>query len=336
VRDPLVGRRHGEAEGGDKGEHAVTNLIVDNSILASVATCSTQGALRYALGYAARDEAAYLRAGTAVHAALGAYLATQGDETAALAALAADYQTWAGANVPDTDRLSYHNVRRIVSEWMRTHPIRGLPFVIVGPEWVERPFQVPLAPGIDFVGRMDGIASDPAGVEWIVEIKTTGRMDDRWRRRWRMASQLTGYTWAGEMERGRPVAGVYVVGIEMAKLPDDPKRKCKTHGVAYIECGALHANHETLIEPRAPHQIRQWHRAAVGLAQRYVALTVAVKRPEDVRAVTMEGQFTGACGECFARDWCAVGRGAQYVESLFEHRPWNPLAHAGVGPEATA
>lgn len=309
-------------------------MIVDNSILSSVATCSTLAGLRYALGYAGRDEAGYLRAGTAVHEAMGAYLA-YGDPQRALAALETNYAVWALANVPVGDRLSYGNVKRVVSEWMRTHPIAGLPFKIVGPEWVERAFQVSLLPTIDFVGRMDAVAADPAGVEWIVEIKTTGRLDDRWRRRWRMASQLTGYTWAGEQERGKPVAGVYVVGIELAKLPDDPKRKCKTHGVAYIECGALHAQTETLIEPRARQQVEQWYDTAVKLAVRYRALVNAVRDAADVRSVHMEGQFTGACSECFVRDWCATGRDPAYVTGLFEHKPWDPRVHAGAAEVRT-
>jgi len=306
-------------------------LIVDNSILAAVAACPSLAAIRYVLHRAAEDGgSAPMRAGTAVHEALGAFFATSGDRDAALVALRASYLTWAQANVPADDRLGFANVQRIVERWMEVHPPGAWPFVIPDPAYVERPFQVALTDGIDFVGRMDALGTDPAQGWWVVEVKTTGRLDERWARRWRMASQVTGYTWGAGEALGRTISGCFVLGIEMAKLPDDPKRKCKTHGVAYLECGALHAKFEMRVEPRAPHQLAAWRGEAERLARTFAALTSTVTDAAGVAALSYQGLFNGTCSECAYRDFCAMGRPAAFLETMTREERWDPLEHARV------
>lgn len=310
-------------------------LVVDNSILAATAACPSLAAIRYVLHRAAEDGgSAPMRAGTAVHEALGAFFATGGDVDAALNALKTNYAAWATANVPADDRLGLTNVERVVTRWMEVHPPSAWPFTIPDPAYVERPFQVPLTDGIDFVGRMDALGTDPAGGWWVVEIKTTGRLDERWARRWRMSSQVTGYTWGAGEELGRGISGCFVLGLEMGKLPDDPKRKCKTHGVAYLECGSLHAKFEMRVEPRAPHQLAAWRTEAERLAHTFKALTESVADAEGLASLSYRGLFNGTCSDCAYRDFCAMGRPAPYLATMTTHQEWKPLEHARLVPAA--
>src|SRR6266850_8382112 len=84
---------------------------VDNSILRIVAECSTQVLIRYHHGYTSSEDRAELRAGSALHAALAAYLdpippILPDDETASdrqsvspMAVFTREYRKWAEDNV---------------------------------------------------------------------------------------------------------------------------------------------------------------------------------------------------------------------------------------------
>jgi hypothetical protein len=301
-------------------------LVVDNSILVAMATCPTAAALRYALGLTLQEDSAPLRAGHAVHETLATYLRDR-DPDAAMAVLVKEYREWATQAVEPVDRLSAGNVEAIMKVWMATHPVSGLPFRIE-PGLIEVGFAVPLAENILFVGRMDGLVQDASGAWYVLEHKTTGRLDERWRKRYRTSAQITGYCWAAQQHLQQPVAGCFLNGIELGRMPSDPVRKCRTHGVPYAECGPLHCTADLVIEHRAPHQTAAWHESAVRLARRYAHLVAQVGSLNDISPVPMVGQFTGACVDCQFSGYCAVGRPQSVAEAIMRYDPWSPFDHA--------
>lgn len=309
-------------------------IIVDNSILTSVATCPTAAALRYGLGLTVAEDSGPLKAGHMAHAILAAHLSGKAIDDCLADPEVADYVAWATGAITDGDRLAGDNVLKVMRRWIETHPVAGLPFRPV-PELVEVGFGVPLADDVLFVGRMDALAQDASGAWYVIEHKTTGRLDEMWRKRYRTSGQITGYVWAAQQHLRAPVAGCFVNGIEFGRLPTDVK-KCRTHGVPYAECGTLHARFDMLIEHRAPHQLEAWREDAVRLARRFASLRAQVADLADVRAIPTYGQLTGACINCQFADFCAVGRPVEVGRAMLRYEPWSPFAHAFGPSEAPA
>lgn len=304
-------------------------IAVDNSILASTQTCETQATLRYVLGYDAAEDRAPLMAGTAVHAALAAWLKSRGNATIAIQALEKEYRTWATEHVLGTDdRLSYANVLRVMSYWFDVHPLSSWT-VTVEPSLVEVGFAVPLAGDVVFVGRADAVGQDARGAWLVIEHKSSGRLDERWRRTHRLAAQLTGYTYAMQQHVNAPVLGALVNGIELSRLPNS-QQKCRKHGVAYHECGALHARFEAFITQRTQEQHEEWKRSALALAREFLELKERVRSVDDLHNVRTNGQFIGACASCPFIEWCNLGRPTddRTFNAMLTHAPWSPYDHA--------
>ena len=301
-------------------------VIVDNSTLTAMATCPTQAALRYVLGLTVAEDKAPLRAGHMAHAVLAGHLSGQPVEDIVLAPEVGEYVQWAKEALPEDDRLNGTNVLKILSRWIETHPLSGLPFR-VDPRLVEVGFAVPLAHDVLFVGRMDALVQDASGAWYVLEHKTTGRLDETWRRRYKTSAQITGYVWAAQQHLRQPVAGCFVNGVEFGRLPTDV-RKCRTHSVPYAECGTLHARFDMLIEHRAPHQLAAWQRDAIRLARRFQSLKLQVSELEHVNDQPQYGQVTGACSLCQFADYCAVGRPVATGKAILTYDPWSPFEHA--------
>lgn len=304
-------------------------IIADNSILAATQRCDTEAALRYVLGFVAGEDAAPPKAGTAVHEALAAWFKSRGVAAAGMAALEKEYRAWAEEFVPTPDdRLSWINVRRVMRQWFASHTVERFP-VKIEPALVEVGFALPLSPDVIFVGRMDAIGHDDRGAWAVVDHKSSGRLDETWRKTHRMAAQMTGYTWAAMHHVTAPVIGAYINGIELSKLPDS-NRKCRDHGVQYAECGDLHARFEMLVTQRPPHTQAEWQATALELAARFGDLQERVKTLDDVHKVRTQGQFTGACARCQFATYCREGRPTKgpQVGALLRHEPWSPYDHA--------
>lgn len=305
-------------------------VYVDNSILTKVAVCDTATVIRYVQGYASRAEKATLNSGTAGHEAMAVYFTT-GDAQLALDKFTEMYAEWSQANVPPEDGRSYENCYACLTTWFDNHPVNKLPFVVV-PEWVEIGFSFPLTDDghYIFVGRIDAIVRDLETDHLrILDHKFTGRVDGRFAKGFTMDSQFSGYIWAGQQQLNTPIDGGFVNGVEFSKLPSDPQRKCPKHGVVYAECGFLHANSKIIYVNRTPQHIARWKSVAISLAKRYEELATKYAIPEVIPAVKQQGQFVyGACGMCDAYDFCASGRPAHMIDSLFQQSPWTPWLNA--------
>ena len=89
-------------------------LVLDNTILSSVATCHTKAAMEHVLGLKTAEEAKELRSGSAVHEALAWWLCKQPVDKA-LGRFDTSYKDWAKEHVPGDDRLAWRPVRRILT-----------------------------------------------------------------------------------------------------------------------------------------------------------------------------------------------------------------------------
>ena len=318
--------------------HVVT--VLDNSALSTLAECSTRGVVRYHLHQVpttVEAEAAPLKAGTAVHAAVAHHL-RGGTMVECLRVAEVLYRKWAEATVPQKDRrMGWPNVQACLESWLETHPLETLPFAPV-PELIEVPFAVRANNNLVLTGKLDAVGRDKSdGLYYIVETKTTGSNRDWWMDQWRLASQVSHYTWCAP--HARPVVkvlgpeakfgGTYINKIDMHLLPSDPHKKCKEHGgVPYAECGKRHASHEIQRFRRSSQQLRDWERGVTVLVERWRQRTDPVQTLDDVRQYTpQEGFFTGACVFCELQDWCAKGRTATHA---FKEDRWEPVQQQAI------
>lgn len=324
-------------------------VYVDNTTLRAAARCSTELVLRHGLDYATSDEAPALECGIATHEILADHLKGQPADycLAKYELLYRGYSEDVGLELQEhkLHRLSWTNTDKILREWLARHPLDSFSFV-VNPKLVEVGFQLPLSdefvcgcsptqvrqdcwdhnenPAFVFCGRLDAIvqAQHDNGL-YVLDHKTTGRIADYWTEKFRKDSQMTGYVWAAQKTLGQPIVGVFINGIEFSKLPSDPVRKCRTHGVPYLECGPMHMRSELLIYTRTPDQLEQWRQDAIRLAKRYRELCLTPDA--SLTSVPMEGTFHDACGFCNFSRFCDAGRPVHYIDAMLVNQPWRPF-----------
>jgi hypothetical protein len=312
-------------------------VYLDNSILRTVAECSTKAAVLHLLHRTHQEERAELRCGQAVHVALADWLAGA-DRDTMLAAFAGHYADWSRANVPDDHRLTHANVAAILAEWTRRYPKERLPLT-VAPSMVEVGFVVPLlarrpgVPAVSFTGRLDAIGRDQLGDYWVLEHKTTGRITDYWRNRYRLDSQISGYVHAARLTTGQRVVGVMVNAIELKRLPFSD-RKCKVHATLYHECAPLHAEFEMLPLTRTDEQLARWQETARRLAARFLVLREQVTGFGDIARLPMEGTFNYGCAWCSLKDYCAAGRLPAHAATMLVEDEWRPFTIPTTAPPA--
>lgn len=298
---------------------------IDFSTLKTVAACDTRAALRHVLGLTKpRDEEdAAMAAGTAAHEALACYFVA-GDATLASATFHNHYVSVAATLNPGLypwqERLTLANTSRIMARWFETHPLERLPFR-VRPDLIEVGFEIPLVDGVNLIGRCDAIV-EHEGDLYVLDHKTTGRIDTTWRHQFRLDAQMTAYVWAASQTLGQRVRGIFINGIEFAKTPTSD-RKCPKHGLKYEECGAEHATFEIVQCDRSDTELVAWFETTKELAWQYKWLLQQVSVVEDVRALPMQGTYNGSCRYCGFREFCENERNAPGL--LVESR-WNPLA----------
>ena len=290
---------------------------VSNSALEASATCSTLALLRYGYQVIPIEDVFPIQVGTAIHAAL-AVLYRTGDKQAAFIALLNTYPK----GLPPKANYEWDNVSCIM-----THYIDAvvLPYFI-SPDLVELWFEQVLHEDeegtIVLCGRIDALPQDNTTQSlWVMDNKSTGKITDWWLKKFRMGSQLTGYTWAASRFLGQHIPGAIINGIELPKLPM-PGKKCRVHGVDYAECRKYHANHQVFQLERPPHALETWKLDAVYQAKRLRELvkTYAVS-PEGIKYVRMQGTMCGGCTFCSFIDFCIANRPVEWIGSVLQYKP---------------
>jgi len=310
-------------------------LAVDNTVLSAIAKCSTYAFVRYVLGYTTVEEKATLKSGSATHTALERWFHGVSVKQA-MAVFEAEYREWAEANVKSDDRLSWHNLEKIMKYWFETNPVMEMPFGIQ-PNKVEVTFEYPLDDQGEFIsrGRIDAVVRDPDYEDRFLpcENKTTGSYlnNSPWRDKFTTDSQLSNYVWATEKYTGSKVTGGFINAIMFRKLPSDPVKKCQKHKVNYAECADLHNQFE-IIGPinRSPAELVEWRKSAIFLAKKFKDLKQRFSSIEDIPKVRTQGKFNQGCVYCELKNFCDVGRPLNVFggpRPILSHDPWEP----GVG-----
>lgn len=310
-------------------------FVCDNSMLSSLFTCTTKAWIRYGQHLTTKDQRAELLSGQAGHAALATYHNT-GDRLAALKDFDTLYRDWGSSNVDPNERLAYHNTYTIVDQFLLNHPIHAgvhhkswLYQPIAG--LIEVPFEVALDDHGDFlfIGRIDLVAQ--YNQHYVVnENKFTGRIAEDWKRTFRNDSQLSGYFYGckyglvGGKALNLPIMGGFVTAIQLSKLPSDPVRRCKDHGVKYAECSVQHAKWEIFGPlPREEAAIHSWRADALAGAKRLKAIFEEAPTLDYVQQIAQEGTFTRACRWCEFQQVCEVGRTPGVLGKLIVSK-WDP------------
>lgn len=310
-------------------------LFVDNTILSAEAKCQLSAHTRFALGHESLDESITLESGRAIHKVLETVFkgGTVGDAMMVLSQVYEDRWKdidWLmetglrlGMSAEDLqkDRRSYENVKKVVSTWLRNNPPSAWPFQ-VDTATVEATFQVLLdaEENIWYTGTPDvGRVRTPSG-NYALDHKSTGRITRDWKNGFRTSGQVSGYLWGLEQATGHQYIGMFINGIELAKVPGST-RKCSEHGTPYAECGELHVKHELWPVQRSPQQLEHWRVNAIKLARRYKDRLILAK---PVAEVPTEGEFNGSCAYCTNAEWCATGRQEDQLAIRFTQRWWDP------------
>lgn len=335
-------------------------IYLDNTILMAVAECDTKALMRHGFDFTSEESTAPLLAGQAAHEALAHFFKRYGRRYAkgkrfgpeggaklieeCLAVHEAHYGEWAREKVAEGDRLSLGNTMDVLRGWLVKHVNNDFPFTI-HPELVEIGFAIPLDTEGRFVfcGRLDALVETADGW-YVLDHKTTGRMDSLFFRKFRLGSQFSGYQWAATMHLHKPVIGSYVNAIEFAKLPGPGEyvaprlkkdgmpyktRECATHSTNYSECRLQHVNHDLRVTTRTPEALETWRQTAIALAKRFARLMEQYPTLTKLsQGAKQQGMFNNGCQWCDFQDFCGTGRPAKYVRGMFKHEPWKPFDYA--------
>lgn len=305
-------------------------INIDNSTLVPVSECTSQSVLK-ALGYRGVETSEPLDVGSAVHDGLEGYFTSK----AVHGGLKAFDKSWTSyfpeERLIDRDQYQYNNVRDIFLEYCIRHPIDSLPFEVLE---TEKMVGMPLEESgtVWFWMKRDlKVVEKATGVIVPLDHKTTGWDVSAvtWQKKWRMASQLSGYIWATQKETGMQCPFAYVNGIQINKLPTSEKR-CKVHKMKFSECRLEHTNFALLTYTREPHQLEQWWRDCMLLAFKYKKLIEQYPDLESVANAPCEGTFNRSCDWCEFDRYCRMGKRVQFAESLLVEGKWEPWNDEGV------
>jgi hypothetical protein len=293
------------------------DVVVSASTLRDVATCTTADVMRHGFEWTGKDTTGARTLGQVVHEVMEHYVVTGGNVEETLALFKAAYKPFsdevclpvekkrAGKTYLDPNRCRYENASVVLSEWLSAHPLSALPYDVLH---TELPFNEELARGVRYRGRIDALVQKD-GRWWVLDFKTTGRLDEAFWKQYRMDAALAGYVWAAERLTGGPIAGVIIEGIEMSEVPSST-RKCGDHGVPYAECGRMHVSWGYREYERDPQQIGKWALDAqrLSIRHRLNMNDILLENAEQ------EGQFHGACykyegfAKCDFAEFCEAGR----------------------------
>ncbi len=244
------------------------------------------------------------------------------------------------------ERLAKERVSQIFENWLEENPRERLPFTPIE-TLVEIPFQVPLADDIVYCGRIDALAQMASGNWVVIDFKTTRSafrkgdtkeevlVNQRWLKKFKMDTQITGYLYAASRHVGEPVLGM-MLGVQ--EIPDKKvgKAKCKEHGVPHYECDLFHAKFKW-VGPiqRTEAQISHWKQSMTYYAEQYRFLYhqwIAEERQgtdplEALSYIQRDGTFksieyANACVSCEFADFCEADCPVQFHEQYLRYEPW--------------
>lgn len=313
-------------------------LVISNSMLRSLGTCSTQAWLR-TNGYSAgTDDNKAARAGRDAHASFekwhrGAHVHD------CIQAFLTLYQPFSDMYLLSKDKYHHENLARILEVFFATNSLSTLPYEIIETEkqieyslGVENGIEYVVSDKSDALGRMrDG------GAIMSVECKTTGFLGPDYIRDYDLDSQITTHV-AAARANGIDAKGVILQAINFNKLPDPNavvylKKKgvltgevrpvtCRTanHGPV-SNCWTQHVNFQRFIVTRTQEDINIWLDNVKERIFKYHSILEM-----HLEAVPQEGLF-GRCGHCEFAPFCKGHR--QNLDSLFTREREEGILYSG-------
>lgn len=323
-------------------------LYIDNSLLGTVASCGTKALLQYHHHLNSPELSSALLAGTIAHESLATYFTTKSADLALEKFKAGYYEH--GQTLDPSENLSWENTSVTMAQWFSTHALESLPFTVL-PSSVERTVIVPLweeawGKRVLFVGLIDAVLQwRDTGVLSILDHKTTGLpLNHHWKNKFYVSSQLSGYLWAAGRSAihtqipelspspGLPITSAMINTIQFSKLPDST-RKCKLHGLSYLECRQFHANFQ-LDGPlaRTPLALQLWRQDAIRLTQKWLDLTQAYPTLDASQASPREGFFQyNGCLYCPFVEYCRGMYTPLQLPQMFRYQKWQPWLQGAIG-----
>ena len=300
------------------------NLQIDNSSMEAYAKCPVYYAMNRIHHFKPKEPVYYFVAGHAFHKFWELYFKGK-TEQEMFAGFEKELDPFNEIIDPPPSH-SPENLRRLAKTWLDTHRNVQWPWT---PVYVEVGFKINnFIAGVDLVGRLDYLGQNKTDGAWVVvDWKTTGRLDIEWERKWRSSSQLCCYLWATQQIFKVPVWEVYVMGLEIKKVPDS-ERKCKEHGIQFKECGSQHVKFKNLDQKLIAGKLEKWKVDATGICEQIKIINDGNIEVEDL---PMTGMFNNGCYRCDYREWCHIyNRRADVVDTLFKREEYNPLKDAEV------
>ena len=304
-----------------------TRINIDNSSLSPVSKCTTCAALKL-LGLAGLSKNDPMDVGSVVHDGLEGHFGGGN-------AFDSFERSWASyfpsERIIDRDNHQYVNVRDIFDAYIMQHPADQQPFEVLE---TEKMVGMPLDESGDiwfWMKRDLKVVERATGAIVPLDHKTTGFdiTGLSWQKKWRLASQLSGYVWATQKETGTVCPFAYVNAIQINKLPHSD-RKCYTHKLPYSECRLMHTNFVLLQYTREQTTIEQWWRDCMMLGYKYKGIKDRYPDLETIQYAPAEGTFSDSCGWCEFDRYCRMGKLPRTADALLTYSPWRPWENDDV------
>jgi len=298
---------------------------IDNSKLTDFAECDARAIARHVFGLQGKGDKIAADIGNAYHAALPLHFQGQAKQ-AIMQTFEVEYnKVIPPGQEPEEARFERSNCRKIMDRYCDVRTVAEFPFTVFA---FEETKGVKLAEDeqgeIIFWVKRDMLGQDRQTNAIVpIDHKTTGKLSDWWARKFRLASQLSGYCSFTAQEYQQPVLQAYVNAIEVSKLPDST-RKCATHKKMYQECGHLHANFQLYRYTRSPQQLEKWKADAIALAKRARTLTQGFSDINLLKYATRQGSFNEGCVFCDLKEWCLADFEPKVAMEYCVHDPWEP------------
>ena len=308
-------------------------IIIDNSILKTVASCTSHAVMRYIWHLESKTEKLAADCGSACHVAFECYFKTR-SANQALSKFDQEYKGYSTLNIdpndPQQNRLEWSNVRDILEAWFDGHPVDSFPFDY-DPSMIERGFSVKLSKEVELFALVDMPVKDKlSGEIKPLDHKTTGQpLSSWWQRQFKMSSQITGYMHATQLKYGKQPSSGLINALQINRLPRSSTR-CKIHKMPFKECTANiqlrkeHINSKLLVVGRNQGVTDQWLKDAIRLAERFDLLKRLYPTVEYMPLLPMEGAFSDGCTFCDYNQFCVAGRPENLIDGLFVESPWRP------------
>ena len=319
-------------------------VVVDNSILKTLANCHTLAFVEHAMHVRPRSLSLPLHMGSCAHEALATWLVNDRTEAAFKAGMSVFEQTylpiWKEAVKVCTDngdsidyRMQYQRCAAILAQWMTAREGDKFAFKVFKDK-TERVLVAPMGLSLKdgrevyYSARLDAqVRKADSGAKWSMDHKTTTSASVWWVGKQKVASQFSGQIWLGR-EAGEEMVGVVVNAIEFPK-PHTSENKCPVHKLPYIECSVRHAGGTYVYATRTDPELQAWHFTAKKKVREMERLWKLAKEKgwDALSKVQMQGRFNEGCTFCAEKTWCDAGRpvNAGVLKATFETYEWNPI-----------